>query len=528
MRIGHAVRGAILASLALHASPEAGRAQVRGTLAVSNLLLAQSGYDPYRFNPVTNRAGVYDQFQVDYYVSSLQLGFRFELERDSQVLTDYAEFTQRYAAWSEPSFYGRVGNFYTILGRGITHRSFELPGVVLEEPGNRSRYGPSRDVDGVLLEAGPRFLSAIAFAGKPSDGTLSPGSGADRYAGTLFGGQVKGSPTPTTHLGATYSRFDVTSGSLTNEREWGSGFVEVDPFTFFPVGTVAMPLYFEYAMLEGSFQDWWKFSTADTVPHALYAGASLLAGPFTLTAEVKDYRGFRLGTNDPPSLIKEHSRTLLNRATHVLRPDDERGYQFEGAWALPTWLRVAANWSRADGDLAGRPVRFEEHFVEAVYTSPTSLFEADAFYDDGRDDWDGIADRDAWGVATTVPLPSGFSVAADFETMSSTRAFVFFPDVREEFDDTFLSGTVARAEWGSFAVVWERSTDPVVEDPEDYAEPGVQPKHFLSAVLNVPLRGRHEATLTAGERRGGRACTAGTCYEVTPFRGVELRLTSRF
>ena len=88
---------------------------------------------------------------------------------------------------------------------------------------------------------------------------------------------------------------------------------------------------------------------------------------------------------------------------------------------------------------------------------------------------------------------------------------------------------MSRVEWGSVALVWERSTDPLVEDPKDYAEAGVQPKSFLSVVASVLFRdGRHEATVTARERRGGRACTAGTCYEVTPFRGVELRLTSRF
>ena len=528
MRIATALPGAASLLVLWLAVPETGHAQAFGTLAVSNLALAQSGYDPYRFDPMTNRAGVYDQFQLDFYRSSLRLGFRFELERDSQEVTDYALFTQRYASWREPYFYGRVGNFYTILGRGITHRSFELPGVVLEEPGNRSRYGPSRDLDGLLVEAGPRQLTATAFAGKPNDGTLSPGSGADRYVGTLFGGQLKGSPTPTTHLGATYARFDVTSGATTNEREWGSGFAEVDPFAFFDAGGVAMPLYFEYATLEGSFADWWSFSTADTVAHALYAGTSLLAGPFTLTAEWKDYRDFRLGTNDPPSLIKEHSRTLLNRSTHVLRPDDEEGYQFEAAWTRPDWLRVTANWSRADGSLATRPVRFEEHFAEAAYISPTSLFEADVFYDSGKDEWDGISERSAWGFTCTVPLPRAYSFAIDFETMSSTRSFVFTPGVRQEFDDLYLSGTLARAEWGSLSFVWERSTDPLAEDPDDALEPGVQPKSFLTAVLNVPLAGHHEATLTAGERRGGRACTAGTCYEVTPFRGVELRLASRF
>jgi hypothetical protein len=76
-------------------------------------------------------------------------------------------------------------------------------------------------------------------------------------------------------------------------------------------------------------------------------------------------------------------------------------------------------------------------------------------------------------------------------------------------------------------VIWERSTDPLQEDPGDALVPGVQPRHFVAGVVSARLSERHQATLFAGERRGGRACTAGTCYEVLPFKGVELRLVSR-
>jgi hypothetical protein len=32
----------------------------------------------------------------------------------------------------------------------------------------------------------------------------------------------------------------------------------------------------------------------------------------------------------------------------------------------------------------------------------------------------------------------------------------------------------------------------------------------------------------AGKRRGGTACTSGTCYYVPDFEGLELRVLSRF
>lgn len=511
-------------AVALAVSPATAPAQE--TLVVTNLLDARNGYDPFQFDARTNRAGLYDQLQLDYYRSRLQLGFRYETERDSEDQTNYGEFTQRYAAWSEDLLRLRVGNFYTILGRGITHRSFELPGVILEQPSNRSRYGPSRDVDGVLVEAGPAAIHGTFFAGSPSDATISPGSSAERYTGNLFGAQIAGSPRPGTRLGATYGRFDVSSSGSLNESEWGSGFLEVDPLSYFETRGVSLPLYAEYATLGGTVGDWWRFETGDSVDHALYLGGNLLAGPLTVSAEWKDYWGFRLGTNDPPSLIREHTRTILNRATHVLRADDEEGYQLELGWRTPDWLEATANWSRADGHLGTRAVRFEERYLEVRCLSPRSFLEVDAFVLGGQDEFDRIADRDAWGFAGTVPLPSEFSFTGDFEQMYSTRAFP--SGFTEEFEDLFVSAGFARAGWGSAAVVWERTSDPALEDPDDAAEAGVQPNHFVSGIVSALLGARHEARLTVGEQRGGRACTAGTCYEVVPFTGVELRLTSRF
>src|SRR5439155_391400 len=108
--------------------------------------------------------------------------------------------------------------------------------------------------------------------------------------------------------------------------ELGSGFVELDPFRLARVERVSLPLYVEYAQQNGSFGDWWRFTSGDSV-HALYARANLLAGPLALLGEWKDYSGFRYGTNDPPSLVREHGFPLLNRATHVLDATRERGFQ---------------------------------------------------------------------------------------------------------------------------------------------------------------------------------------------------------
>ena len=93
----------------------------------------------------------------------------------------------------------------------------------------------------------------------------------------------------------------------------------------------SLPVYFEYAHQQRSVAQWFEFDRGGGSPHALYAATNLIAGPLAISAEWKDYQRFRLGTNDPPSLVREHTFALLNRATHVLMADDEHGFQVEAA-----------------------------------------------------------------------------------------------------------------------------------------------------------------------------------------------------
>ena len=509
------LRVVLCGALVLSAAPAA--AQVSG----SSLLEAQNGNRPFNpFDPQPrNRIDLYDQLNLTYDLTQGRIGARFEINENSQDQNAYQVFTQRWAEWMDEGYKVRVGNFHTLLGRGLIHRSFELPGVVLDDIGLRSRFGPSRDVDGLFVEGSKGPVSGRLFGGRPTGGERSPAHdelGEDRYFGQLAGGQAAVTPRRDLMVGAAYLRSSNPAG----ESEFGSGFVEFDPLAGFH--PVSLPFYVEYAQQDGSLGEWFEFRNGEDVPHALYAGANLLWSTFALSAEWKDYRDFRLGTNDPPSLVKEHPWTLLNRNTHVLNATDEEGFQIETSWGHRLGS-VTVNRSRADGVFGRQSRRFEETYVEA-HVSPFGpwTWEGTLFYDRGRDGFQFITDRDIWGGSVTVvPLPD-ISLTIDFQTQCATRV----GDV--DFNDQFLSCALARAGWGSAAVVWERSTDPAQEKIDDFAEPGIQARYFLAGVISGRLTGRHEATLFFGERRGGPACTAGTCYEVQPFVGVELRLVSRF
>ena len=494
-------------------------------LAVDNLLDLEAGNLPGV--PLSNRTSTYDQFNAQFTSERLRFGARFEANRNNSDALTYNAFTQRWAELTESHLRVRAGNVYTILGRGLLQRAFELPGVVLDQPGFDSRYGFSRDVDGTLVEGSWGPLAVRGIEGRPNSGETSPSVSEafniPRYSGELIGGQATATVWRDARLGAAYTRFDSDANT---RHEFASVSADLDATRLLGISTVSVPLYVEVAHQNPGWSNLFDFpaGNSDRSPRALYAGTNLLAGPFALSAEWKDYTRFRLGYNDPPSLVREQSFALLNRTTHVLDADDEKGYQIEASYRLAALGVLTVNDSRSDGLLSPSlpPRRYSERYGE-VHLAPRAVpaLEATLFVDGGRDEFVGVHQRNAFGGTTTVRLPRRLSVALDLEYLAEQRP----PD---HFHDEHASIGLQHAAWGSAALVWQRTTDPAEEKPGDVASPGIQPRNFISGVLSAPLSEGSTATLFVGQRREGLACTAGTCYQVAAFEGVEFRLTSRF
>ena len=524
---------AALAAAALNAGCGIGSAAAQPT--GSNLLIGQVGAllprSSFDRGP-SNRQNFYEQLNLEYAYASGLIGVRFEGFRSSEKEfpigqeMPYAGISQRFADWTDGRYRLRVGNFYTIVGRGLAHRSFELTGVVLDKPGSHARYAPSRDVDGVLAEANAGPLSASLFSGSPTDGTVTLGeetSDNQRHRGQISGGQLATTVYREARVGVGYLRNQAGFNPrrrLARQEEIGTGFVEFDPLRVLGIGPLSLPLYFEYATKNRTFGEWWDFRTGRRTSHALYADANLLWGAFGFSAEWKDYADFRLGTNDPPSLVREQSQALLNRSTHVLDAQAEEGFQLEASYAVSGWLTAIANLSRSDDTLGHR---FVEHYAE-LHAAPRGAerWDATLFYDSGRDGFTSVEDRRTYGAATTVRVVRGFSGTIDFQRQTGRRIPLFR---HPRYENVYLSWTAAAADLGSLAMVWERTTDEL--DPS-FPSGRTRPLHLISWILNARLTPRHDATLFVGQRRGGLACTAGTCYEVQPFEGAELRLVSRF
>jgi len=499
-------------------------------LEATHLLLAQAGERLYTVP--RDRVAVYSQLTASYAQGAWSAGARFEAERTSDDsplggrLAAYDAVTQRWVEWRDASTRLRAGHFETVLGHGLVHRSFELPGVVYDESGTRTRYAAARDIDGVIGEQGIGPLSLRAFAGSPSDGTVSPASeaqGALRRAGMLQGGQAELRLPRTARVGLTFARFAFGDAP---DVHLGSGFIAADLAAMAGFDGLALPLAAEFAQKGGGFIEGSSIRRGDDTPHALYASLGVLWRTWSLVAEVKDYRGFRLGTNDPPALVREHSWNLLNRNTHLLDAEGEEGVLVELSGPLAPGVSGVANVSRADGPPGIRRLVFEEAFAELTWSPPSAgTWELRGMHARGRDTWDFVSERVASGLAMLARPRRAWSAEAAIEHQRVERTG--FSGFVQSHADVHGVISVTRAGWGTLGVTLTRTTDPIDLPSDLFGEPTAPSALFAGVSLATRVGPHHEVELFAGRRRGGRACISGTCYEVQSLEGAELRVTSR-
>ena len=131
---GRVLRALVLALAACAGWAGGASAQV----ALRDLVVAQVGRSKL-FQPV-NRTALYHQLNLDATLGVVRFGLRYESDQNSERTNTYRVFTQRFAEAANQRLRIRAGNYYTILGRGLVQRAFELPDVVLEEPGVYARY----------------------------------------------------------------------------------------------------------------------------------------------------------------------------------------------------------------------------------------------------------------------------------------------------------------------------------------------------------------------------------------------------
>ncbi|MBK6735212.1 MAG: hypothetical protein IPG61_14270 [bacterium] len=514
------------------AAPRASAEDAAGTVRADNLLQWQTGRDPTV--EASASVSIFDQFDLEYSRAALRAGLRFESFRPSRdegfVPARYDELTMKFVEWEADGLRLNVGNGFATLGRGLMFRAFELRGVVRDATFPPSQYVDSRSLDGVIIEFDRGPLSALAFGGEPVRYPDAPPGIADlpRRDGHVAGGHAALEIHPSLVLGAGYLRGErQLAGAQPELDEYASADLTLRAAELAPAlaadHELDLQFYAEYAGRSWNpLKD--GLETDATAPHALYTAAQLNYRRWGASFETKDYDAFALGWNDPPNLVPEMSQHLLNRMSHFLLADKEDGHQLSVIGALPGEHALQFDAARAHNEING--LRHYRLDALTLGGDPLRPLHWEVFAATGSDEVEGITDHRTGGISLRRDLGDGLSirVAAEYQRAERT-AF----DVASTFDNAFLGLGVDRAGLGTLALQAEYSDDP--DEQDDPLTPEVietKPRRWLGLVVSAPVSRYHEATLFVGTRRGGTACTSGTCYLVPDFEGAELRLISRF
>ncbi len=478
-------------------------------LSFSNLLEYQLGNLPYERPRDLSTA--YNQLNLSYRYRYLKAFVKFESFTHQEAVQDYYQFTQRGVRVGNDRLAFTAGNFYEILGRGLLLRSYEIPGTLREDVGLRVRQGFYRDIEGFLLKYQSRAVELKALRGRPLYNSFPPTFEREaRRPSLLDGVEASVRVVKDLTLGSAYLRNDRDD----KISKYSTVFLNANlPF--------ALQIYSEFAQQLRPEQDLFDFSEGSS--HAFYASANYVAGPLGLSVEAKDYNDFVLLFNDPPQLIKEHPYVVLNRSTHLLEPDNESGWQAEAFLRFNAGHQLTLNATQAQNELFGRRTVFKELFAEFEY----KIDEATAlkvFADRSRDPFKLEEKRNAAGFYFDKEWPQQWGTILDVEYQTFERSFAPHENVK----NYIVSFTLSRAPRFSAGALWERTTDVQLADNPVTDRIETKPRHWLGGTLGYKLNNQHFVNAFLGKRRGGPACTAGICYEVLDFEGLEVRWTSNF
>lgn len=486
-------------------------------LTVNSLTEMQRGEVPGA--DTTSISTAYNQINIDYSKQGIQVGVRAEGYNTWGANREVYEITQRYARWTHNNFRLEVGNYYAILGRGLTLRAYELPGVVLESQQYRLRYSPTQDLDGAYASWTGQYLEAKALIGKPAIGDIPPGAQTgnpprdiSRRQDWVSGGEIALRPHYAFRFGGTAVRIAPDTQTSDNNGAW-SGFADIDFSSLLSSTGLYGSFYGEYMKRIGGPQG-----------KGLYLSGTLGGSRLGISVEYKDYDNLALRFNDPPSLIREHTAFLLNRATHVLLTLNEKGYQTEATYTQPNWGILTTNVSYAKNTLGPTvsTVFKERHLAFDLNRFDTITM--GVFFNWGKDELEGINARKIAGFQAEKQTPTGHTLGFDIQHQRASRPF----GDPMNFNDTFGLVSWQHPKGFGVAVVMDHTTDPFEVDKPETQQVETGSRSFWSVNLNTRIGTHYDAIFFVGERRGGTACTSGTCYQVLPFRGVEMRLNTYF
>ena len=466
---------------------------VKSQFNITNLMEAQLGKLPNE--NVAIFPSVYDRLEIDYRKKGFSISSTIEQYHTTFEGRGYIDLSQLSLGYKKKGWDIKLGNFYETLGRGLLLRSFEFPGAILEDVGFRSRTYFHRDMLGASVKYRTKKASFQLLHVDALNNVFPPTFSRDERridnitAGVANWKYIKGH-----EVGLIFMRHDDSNGNIDN---YVSGSLR---------GNIVRGLgyYFEYA------------KDINENNYAFYGGLTGFKGNFSYAIEYRNYDNFSLGAgiNEPPAAVKQQTYRVLNRSIHVSDPFNESGFQIDLFYNFKDGTVLNLNHSLARNDFGAIVSTFRQYFLE-IQSSIGSDIEYKAFVDYSKDPFKREDDRYSVGLYTDIGVKGNVRILPEFEYQYIDR------NGEGLYNVNFQLGVGIGAKL-FLSVLAELTDDPFI------IEEGSTTRLYLGNTIRYKPNFNDTFQFFFGQRRGGPACSAGVCYEILDFRGMEVRWVKKF
>lgn len=442
-------------------------------------------------------ASFYDRGTINYRWKSFKASATIENYSSPYDDRNYIDLSQATLSYKTKHWDAKLGNFYETLGRGMLLRSFEIPGAILEDIGFRSRNYFHRDFLGASVKYKADQWNVQLMHADVLNNVLPP----------TFDREIRRSQSISA-LAAEYKVYKQHKLALNYMLLSGEGSELQHLYSLAATGPIG-PLFNYYV----EYAD----NQSDLNNYALYAGINGTLGAINFNLEYKLYDNFIIGNgyNEPPALIKQHTYRVLNRSTHVTNPLNEEGYQLELYMDVNENSSINFNHAIAINQFSGVTFTFQEYFIEWSSRLKEGV-DYKVFADYSVDPFKSQQNRISAGTYWDIKIGEDMRILPEIEFQQFNRGS------QKVYNHSYALGWQADEKL-FFSLLLESTNDPFLISDATNTQ-----RFYLGSNVRIKPNYKNTFQLFVGERRGGPLCSAGVCYEILDFKGLELRWTTRW
>jgi len=460
----------------------------------------------YSYAKETRKEIFENWLDVSYQFGGFRTGIMLNTQAPSEEGGRGTNIEHRFFEFNSSNVFVRAGHFYGLFERGLVFNSYEDRTIRIDTR-----------LDGLIGTYKRGKITATAFSGTPSVNDKDIRAADFNYALPY---KINLALT-----GMTYQRNNEVLEDDKVNRDWITAARIRQNFGF-------GDYYLEYGW-KNTFHNDWDPQKEPESGRALYGNLNFYEGPFSVSWETSDYLQFELipradgitALNRPPSLAREFTWTLMNRAPHVLNANDEMGnnldlmYTGGNGW---TFLASGARISRhknASDDFLGMPNLFDPG--ETIYELAYGTFVKDRVGDFRLSGAFGYQDSE--GLRQTVMGElTWFASSTHSLTLQAEHQHVRLGggegyDLGAYDEDWFKLEFETAPRW-AFAAILEINN----KYDEHRLLTGEEEGPFPAGQITYTISHGGNINLWAGKRQEGFLCSGGVCKFEPAFEGVEV------